>query len=211
MDQNNGLKIKYFKKLTRSQIMRVLIVLCCLFSCAAVYLFITMQQEGYLAEQKARNLLEAAQSTKAPNTTTLNPVLSGSTQYPVMAKLTIPKLKLELPVINEYSDEALKVSVCRYIGPTQPGQAGNLVIIGHDYKSGAHFGRVGELKSGDTIILMDTWGKEYTYEVYELKQVTPDDVQSLNIYQGTSAVTLLTCTNNANKRLLVRCKMVNNP
>jgi len=209
MDQNNNKRAKRFKKPTRLQLIKILIILGCLLACVAVFLYNNMQQEGYLADRSAQDLLKAAQATDAPNT--LKPVLSGSTKYPIMAKLTIPKLKLELPVINEYSDEALKVSVCRYIGPTQPGQAGNLVIIGHDYKSGAHFGRVGELKSGDTIILMDTWGKEYTYEVYELKQITPDDVQSLNIYQGTSAVTLLTCTNNANKRLLVRCKMVNNP
>lgn len=210
MDQNNNIKKKHIKKPTRLQLIKLLLVLCCLLACIALFLFISIQQEGYIAEQKARDLLEAAQTTQAPSTSALTPVLSGSTKYPVMAKLTIPKLKLELPVISEYSDDALKISVCRYIGPTQPGRSGNLVIIGHDYKNGAHFGRIGELQTGDTIILMDTFGKEYIYQIYELKQVLPDDVESLNIYEGTSAVTLLTCTNNANNRLLVRCKMVDN-
>jgi len=198
--------------MSRSQIIKALIVLCFLLAGVAVFLFINIQQEGELAGQRAKELLEASETRLTPDTTaspSLQPVLNGLTEYPVMAKLTIPKFKLELPVISEYSDEALKVSVCRYMGPSQPGEDGNLVIIGHNYRSGAHFGRVDELKSGDIIVLMDTLGKEYSFEVYELIQVLPDDLESLNVYEGTSALTLLTCTDNANKRLLVRCKMVN--
>ena len=205
IDKYNKLKEKFSKKLIGA-----LLILGCLSIVAAGLIYANMMEQGELARKQAQDLLSSAQTTSSPSGTASVRVLEDVQNYSVIAKLTIPKLGLELPVIKDYSEEALTVSVCYYAGPTQPGSAGNMVIVGHDYKSGAHFGRVNELKIGDSVVLMDVWGKEYTYQVYELVQVLPDDTASLNVYEGTSAVTLLTCTDNANKRLLVRCKLVAN-
>lgn len=55
--------------------------------------------------------------------------LSG---YQIIGKLTIQKISVELPVISHLDEKALKVSVCYYEGAL-PGEAGNMVIAGHNY------------------------------------------------------------------------------
>lgn len=204
---------KIFTKIKMSNfLIAMLLVLCGLLAGMAVYTYCDLQREGKLAGQQAQELLESAETTQRPIdvATSSSPrrVLNDVADYSVMAKLTIPKLELVLPVISEYSDKALTVSVCYYMGPTQPGEAGNLVIAGHNYKRGTHFGHIDEMDVGDRIVLMDVWGKEYHYEVYEMIRILPDDTESLEVVGGSSVVTLLTCTDNANKRLLVRCKLV---
>ncbi len=54
----------------------------------------------------------------------------------VECTLTVPALSLHLPVNACCDDQALKRSVCKFSGPA-PGQAGNYVIVGHNYLSGA--------------------------------------------------------------------------
>ncbi len=49
------------------------------------------------------------------------------------------------------------------------------------------------LENGDEIIVSDSTGKEYTYEVYEAKIVPPTEVEVLNPVPGKKIVTLQTC------------------
>ena len=183
----------------------------CMLAAAAVYLL--QENEGIIAEQNAIKLLETVE-TKPVNvqaelyqTDGQEPqrVLNDMADYAVMAKLTIPKLELELPVITECSDEALKVSVCRLSGPIEPGE-GSLVLTAHNYRNGAHFGRLDQLDAGDRIVLMDVWGRKTAYKVSEALRIKPDDWAALNT--DVSALNLVTCTDNANARLLVRCVSV---
>lgn len=151
--------------------------------------------QGNEAQQAAQALLEEQQP---------DPALTNAPE--AVSTLLIPSLDLELPVIWEYSEDALKEAVCRYAGPN-PGGDGNLVITGHDYLSGAHFGTLDEARIGDEIVLYDADGQKFTYAVYELELITPDDVQALSEYEGVHALTLMTCADNANKRLLLRCRL----
>jgi len=127
-------------------------------------------------------------------------------KYDVMAKLSIESLSLELPVISKMDDEALRVSVCYYKGAII-GEKGNMVITGHNFASGAHFGNLDRIKIGDIVSLFGPDNKEYRYRVYDTEVVNPDDIEALNEYEGEYALTLLTCVNNGNSRLLVRCTM----
>jgi sortase A len=56
--------------------------------------------------------------------------------YTYIGKLTIPSLELELPIINQWDYDALKVAPCRYSGAVLTD---NLIILAHNYSS--HFGR----------------------------------------------------------------------
>lgn len=128
--------------------------------------------------------------------------------YPVVAKLTIETLDLELFVLGDSSDAALEVSPGLYAGPDSPEFAGNIVITGHNYKNDSHFGRLDELENGDTVILMDKWGDEYRYEVYDSETIAPDQIDALEEYEGERALALLTCTQSGKNRLLVRCRLL---
>ena len=126
--------------------------------------------------------------------------------YSVIARLDIDALDLHLPVLQETTEEALKVSVCYYTGAA-PGQDGNMVIIGHDYRSRAHFGRLHKLAVRDTGLLTDAEENTYTYVVYKLEHIKPDDVEALSQTQYRRELSLLTCEKSGNGRLLVRCRL----
>ncbi|MDP3447547.1 MAG: sortase, partial [Eubacteriales bacterium] len=66
--------------------------------------------------------------------------------------LEIPEFNQELPIIGKWSYDLLKISICRYKGPA-PNEKGNLVLIGHNYKSGAHFGNLKKLSVGSELFL----------------------------------------------------------
>ena len=120
--------------------------------------------------------------------------------------LIVPSLGLELPVSAVCSDEALLHSVCKFSGP-QSGQKGNYVIAGHDFVSGAQFARLPQMNIGDRVVLRDKQNKEYTYTVYSMELVTPEDVASLAVPASATEATLLTCAQQNTKRLLVRCRL----
>ena len=122
--------------------------------------------------------------------------------------LSIEALDLELPVLGDSGDAALEVSPCLYAGPDSPEFEGNIVITGHNYKNDSHFGRLDELKDGDTITYTDKWGDMYRYEVYDREAIAPDQIVALEEYEGDRALSLLTCTQNGKNRLLVRCRLI---
>ncbi len=191
-------------------------------------IFYTQWQEGEAAARNAQALLDASGVTAFANIAsgptpgaasapgggasvkpsaqpTPSPLPSDLQGYTVIARLDIGSLSLSLPVLSETTERALTVSVCRYEGP-EPGGEGNLVVTGHDYMSGAIFGNLSKLVVGDAVSLTDTGGKTYSYSVYAIEHIHPDDAQALDDTAGGSELSLLTCENNGNGRLLVRCQ-----
>ncbi len=198
---------------------RVLLALAGALLLAAVGVGVGLFVEGHTAARSAQQLLERYERG-ADTETSLPPESDQSGEdtgaadqspefvegYDVIGVLSIQKIGQELPVISRTSDEALKVSVCWFAG-SLPGEAGNMVITGHDYASGAHFGRLSELKAGDAVTLT-TGNSFYAYEVYETEVIRPDQPEKLNDYEEDTALTLLTCTSHGNRRLVVRCRLI---
>ena len=125
----------------------------------------------------------------------------------VIGVIRIPKTDTKLPIIGEWSSSLLKISVCRYQGG-KPNEPGNLVIMGHNYKSGAHFGGLKKLEVGDEVFLAGMDGVEKRYVVYQLDVVAPDDFGALAEQRGTCGLSLMTCYKDGTNRLFVRCEQV---
>ncbi len=191
---------------------------------AAVVVAVCLFDEGVVAASNAKTLMEAydqAVEEMEPSALGADPVDTTATApasapspitidgYQVIGKLEISKIEQELPVIAFTDDKALKVSVCYYQGP-MPDETGNLVITGHNFASGAHFGRLSELDIGDSVTMSMTDGNAYHYTVYNKQEIKPDDVQALDEYEGDHILTLMTCTSHGNRRLLVRCSLKGN-
>ena len=137
---------------------------------------------------------------------TIQKIVKATGDDGMIGILEIPQINQELPIIGKWSYKLLKISVCRYKGP-DPNEKGNLVIIGHNYKSGAHFGDLSELTVGSEVFLTNAkTGQRVRYEVYQIKSVAPDAFSALNSFHGTAGLTLMTCRNNGTNRLLVRCE-----
>lgn len=128
--------------------------------------------------------------------------------YKVSAKLEIPKIKLETYVLEEFSNDSLNVSVTKFWGPN-PNEAGNLCIAGHNFQRKNMFRNLKKLEVGDTFYISDNKIGKLEYEVYELYRVTPDDISCLSQEtEGKREVTLITCTNDSKKRIIVKAREV---
>ena len=137
---------------------------------------------------------------------TIEKIVKATGEDGVIGILEIPKYEVQLPIIGKWSYKLLKISICRYKGP-DPLEDGNLVIIGHNYKSGAHFGILKKLAVGDELFLTNAkTGQRVRYEVYQIKSISADAFSALKTYQGDAGLTLMTCKDNGTNRLLVRCE-----
>lgn len=126
----------------------------------------------------------------------------------VIGKLTIPKLNINSPVINETTDELLKIAPTKYAGPN-PNEVGNFCIIGHNYKNDQFFSNLSILEIGDKIILTGNDGNEKKYEVYKKFEVIETDLRAISQEtDGQTELTLITCTKNNKYRLIVKCRAV---
>jgi len=137
---------------------------------------------------------------------TIQKIIKATGEDGMIGILEIPEINQELPIIGKWSYSLLKISICRYKGP-DPNEKGNLVLIGHNYKSGAHFGDLSELSVGSEVFLTNAaTGERVRYVVYQVKSIAPDSFSALNSYHGPAGLTLMTCRNNGTNRLIVRCE-----
>lgn len=112
--------------------------------------------------------------------------------------LSVPSLRLELPVASEWSYSGLKRSPCRYSGSSKTD---DLTIAAHSYKR--HFGKIGLLNVGDEVILTDMDDVVTCYEVAAKEVLEPTAVEDM--INGGYALTLFTCTYDSQNRVAVRC------
>lgn len=103
----------------------------------------------------------------------------------------------------------------------KPGQKRNLIINGHyDNSSGgpAAFYKLKSIKEGDTVDILDSFGRIYSYEVVGLDYVDikdPSRLQILDDEDGKATLTLITCggvwlpgEGTYNKRLVVKGELI---
>ena len=130
------------------------------------------------------------------------------TDYNFEATLEYPRLDIKYVVLAEESEELLKISLCKYWGPS-PNKVGNYCIVGHNYRSGKMFGNLSSSEIGDHVTLTDNSGNKVTYEVYTRYIVEPSDVSCTSqLTNGRRELTLITCTNFGKQRLVVKCREV---
>ena len=115
--------------------------------------------------------------------------------------VSIPDLKLQLPVMSQWSNQKLQISPCRYSG-TLRGR--DLVIMAHSFD--IHFGFISTLSEGAQIQFTDMDGNVWNYEVAVMDVLGAYDVE--NMIAGEYDLTLFTCTKDRQHRVTVRCNMI---
>lgn len=126
--------------------------------------------------------------------------------YYTEAILKIPRLEIEYPVLSDWSEELLKISLNKLHGPDKPNQVGNYVIIGHNYKNGKMFGKLPGIAIDDICELTDVARRNtVTYKVYTRYIVDPNDTSCTTQHtNGKKEITLITCINGGKQRLVVK-------
>ena len=157
---------------------------------------------GMPEEDTIKNSENTTQDTSIHQTK--ESILTTYKGYPVIAKLEIPKINLETYVISEYSNQALGVSVTKFYGGN-PNEVGNFCIAGHNYITKNMFHDLKKLSIGDTFTLVDTNNHEGIYKIYLVETVEPNETQCLSQNtDGRIEVTLITCTTDSSKRIIVK-------
>lgn len=129
--------------------------------------------------------------------------ISGVTVY---GKIKIDKIGIEYPII-EYSDaNALWKSICKITSVNIDGTS-NLCLAGHNMRNLTMFGNLRRVDKGDYIEITDLKGKKYIYEVYDKFFIDPQEVSIMNP-TSDAIVTLITCNDTSDKRLIIRGKLI---
>ena len=144
-----------------------------------------------------------------PNVEILQPlesqyVATNGKTYDIVGIIRIPAIELEYPILDETTEDLLKVSVCKFWGP-EPNEVGNLCIAGHNYTNTRAFSQLYKLEKGDIIEITDLSGRTIKYEVYSHYTVkSSDTTPTSQITHGQKEVTLITCTNGLKERRIIK-------
>ena len=145
---------------------------------------------------------------------------SNGKRYPSVGRIEIPKIGVNYAILAQTSGDTLvdwlKVSPVMFWG-VYPNEIGNLSIAGHNYRNKRFFskvptlkiGKVPTLKIGDRIKITDASGKKVNYTVFDKYEVSPKNTDCINDVPGKEnkrVVTLITCTNDSKKRVIVQAE-----
>ena len=132
----------------------------------------------------------------------------------MMGYITVPKLKIELPIYHGTSASVLNIAVGHLEGSSLPigGDSTHSILSAHrGLPSAKLFTNLNKLELGDifTITIVD---RKLTYQVDNIITVEPTDISNLGIIEGEDYVTLVTCTPYGinTHRLLVRGTRISN-
>ena len=123
----------------------------------------------------------------------------------------------DAPVVDSSSDEDLDKGVIHLPEtpmPWEEREQKNVYLAGHrvgrpDTTGRMIFFNLDKLESGDLILVKDTSGNEYGYEVSEVFVVEPDAEWAIDPMRGRDMLTLQTCTYpDAENRIIVRADRV---
>lgn len=182
---------------------------------AALSLFSWNEMQSWSAEQAAMEALTQIQQELLRAEPALNPEAAESQPleqlgddtkmtvkeidgYGYIGYITLPTLKLELPIMSQWDEIRLKTAPCRFTGSVKTD---NLTIAGHNYKT--HFGKIRRLNIGDPVIFTDMDGTEHHYQVTAMEELAASDVE--RVISGLSDLILFTCTYGGQTRVTIFC------
>lgn len=127
---------------------------------------------------------------------------------PALALLRIPKINLEVPVLEGTDELILNRAVGHIAGTAEPGENGNVGIAGH---RDGFFRGLKDVSTGDTIEIV-TPESVTKYMIDEISVVDPSNVEVLAPREQPS-ITLVTCypfyfIGSAPQRYIVRASIV---
>jgi len=130
----------------------------------------------------------------------------------IMGYVSIPNIKVELPIYHGTSDGVLQIAAGHIQGSSLPvgGESTHAVISGHrGLPSAKLFTDLDQIVEGD-IFTINVLNEVLTYEVEKILIILPTETDKLAIIPGEDEVTLMTCTPYGvnSHRLLIRAHRI---
>lgn len=124
----------------------------------------------------------------------------------IIGMIEIPSLSISYPIFSYLDDELLKISPCKFLGEMPPVSS-NLCIAGHNYDNNKFFSNINLLKNGDKILIYNQIGEKFVYSIFNQYEVNDNDLSPIKEdYQGGHELTLITCNNLNQRRIVVKAK-----
>ena len=175
----------------------------------------TKGEAGEMAEAKGE--MASLDLTRPDNWFPNAPQLPAVETKVIFYNLTVPKLGIYGATVEIGGDD-LSDSLIHYQGTALPGQPGNSVVFGHSVLPQFYnpenymtiFSTLPTLEEGDEV-----WanfdGITYRYQIMEMFEVKPADIQIMEQKYDDSYLTLVTCVPPGTylRRLVVRARLVN--
>lgn len=195
----------------------ILLSLALIFNSKIRDIFMILNTNKYQVSQVTKENIEKNQETegnfdfnsvKALSSEAVLSAQWNSQQLPVIGGIAVPELEMNLPIFKGLDN----VNLFYGAGTMKANQVmgeGNYSLASHRIFTGNNadkklFSPLARAKKGMKIYLTDK-EKVYTYEIDEVKIVTPDRVDLIEDREGINEITLVTCEDaNAAERIIVK-------
>ena len=128
--------------------------------------------------------------------------------FETVGTLEIPKTNVSQPVLasHELSKASLETALVEIYGPGL-NQVGNTTIAGHNFRNGTFFSNNKKLEIGDKLYVTDLSGNRLSYTIYNKYETEENDSEYMTRdTQGAIEVSLTTCTDDSQRRLIIWAK-----
>ena len=216
-------KIKSKKNKRRNLFLNILAGFLILLSLALIFnskirdLFMVWNTNKYQVSQVTKEKIEENKETEgnfdfdSVKSISSEAVLAAqwdAQQLPVIGGIAIPEVEINLPIFKGLDNVNLFYGAGTMKANQKMGE-GNYSLASHhiftaENASQMLFSPLVNAKAGMKIYLTDK-DKVYTYEIREVKHVTPDRVDEIEDRDGIKEITLVTCVDyNATERIIVK-------
>lgn len=174
-------------------------------------LIVKITQDSFENTQETMQITIPKEDTQNSNTQTTKVqtksyIAKNGKKYNYIGRVVIPKIGVDYAILDHWSDELLRVSICKFHG-SNPNEVGNLCLVGHNWRNKRFFSKVPILEIGDLVEITDLNEVTIEYEVYDIHTVDPNNVDdTTQKTNGRKEVTLITCTDDSSQRVIVKCK-----
>lgn len=150
-------------------------------------------------------------TTESENTQVTNKTrkVTYYNNFVMLGYIEIPSIKIKYPILETETVASLEKAVAvRYPNNPQLNTVGNVVIAGHNYRNGMFFSNLKNVSVNDKIRITDANGQTLIYTIYEKYETTPEDSEYITRNVGDNIeVTLVTCTDDSEARIIVKAKV----
>lgn len=174
------------------------------------------QQVGNSELEESYKTLEKAFSkdndSQSHSETSVQQKSDENQQQGMIGTIEIKKIDLKLPILEGADLKNLEIAAGHLEGTAPLGQVGNSAIAAHRSRAfGKMFNRLNEIQVGDEIKVQDKQN-HYTYQVYDILIVNPDNLSVLESQGSHKILTLITCDpiDTGTHRLIIHAKLETN-
>ena len=121
--------------------------------------------------------------------------------------LEVPSCDIQVPLIEGVDSAALRKGAGHFTETANIGEEGNACYAGH-YSTiyNCIFNNLPNVKLYDEVIGYNAKGEKTVYYVISKYVTTPDNISVLTQYEDTKDLTLVTCSENGTRRLIIQCR-----